>query len=308
MKLSEFDRLGGKVFLDHHGDLEGDGVIKLTEVKSRQLTDLFKSVNKRISVDEELSRCLGNIEIVLEEALNGEQGLPVKCLDASLLEHLGEEHLAKSGRELIYKSADAEVFVAYDILFGIEHLSDLDGDLCLLVGAGKILDALDSGTDTDGYLCIELGPEGVGDRLSDLFDSSCVIVRLDFLDKHDIAFTDAYYIVLVLVGEHILNHLVRDDLVLSDELDKHYDAHDIVAEVKLLGLEVDVARKNVVKYNILYKRSLVVFVVVKPLDAAEGDGEDRGKSFSLLVLALDKDNIFCLCARNRSACMYSRRT
>ena len=63
MKLSEFDRLGGKVFLDHHGDLEGDGVIKLTEVKSRQLTDLFKSVNKRISVDEELSRCLGTLRL-----------------------------------------------------------------------------------------------------------------------------------------------------------------------------------------------------------------------------------------------------
>jgi hypothetical protein len=52
---SELYRVSGQVFLDHKGYLENDSVIELTEVKTSQLLDLFKSVNKGISMNEELS-------------------------------------------------------------------------------------------------------------------------------------------------------------------------------------------------------------------------------------------------------------
>ena len=45
----------GQVLLYHESDLEYDSVIELAEVKTCELLDLFESVNKSISVNEELS-------------------------------------------------------------------------------------------------------------------------------------------------------------------------------------------------------------------------------------------------------------
>ena len=53
--LSELDRISGQVLLYHESDLEYDSVIELAEVKTCELLDLFESVNKSISVNEELS-------------------------------------------------------------------------------------------------------------------------------------------------------------------------------------------------------------------------------------------------------------
>ena len=51
----ELNGLGVEILLDHQRDLKCDCVLELTEIKSRQLTDLFKTVNQRISVNEKLS-------------------------------------------------------------------------------------------------------------------------------------------------------------------------------------------------------------------------------------------------------------
>ena len=54
-RLSEFSRLAGEVFLNHKSNLECYRVVKLSEVKSGKLSDLFKSVYESITVNEELS-------------------------------------------------------------------------------------------------------------------------------------------------------------------------------------------------------------------------------------------------------------
>ena len=96
--------------MNHERYLKGDGMVELTEVESGHLLYLVQAVNKGITVDKELSRGLGNIEIVLKECLNCNQGLAVERLYRSALEYLLEIHLAQRCRQLIDKSADAEVF------------------------------------------------------------------------------------------------------------------------------------------------------------------------------------------------------
>ena len=51
----ELRGLAGKVFLNHKSNLKGYSVFKFAKVKSCDLSDLFKTVNKGVSMNEELS-------------------------------------------------------------------------------------------------------------------------------------------------------------------------------------------------------------------------------------------------------------
>ena len=97
----EFNRVCRKILLYHKSDLEYDSVVEFSEVKSCELFDLFKSVNKCISVNEQLSRCFGNVQIVLEEALDSEQCFMVERFDRAFLENLLKEGLAECCREVV---------------------------------------------------------------------------------------------------------------------------------------------------------------------------------------------------------------
>ena len=70
-------------------------MLELTKIKSCELADLFKSVYKGVSVYEKLTRCFGNVEVILEEALNGHKGLLVERLKAALLEYFLKEHFTE---------------------------------------------------------------------------------------------------------------------------------------------------------------------------------------------------------------------
>lgn len=52
---SELCGLACEIFFDHQSHLEGDGVIKLSKVKSCELSDFFKSVYEGVSMYEKLS-------------------------------------------------------------------------------------------------------------------------------------------------------------------------------------------------------------------------------------------------------------
>ena len=64
---------GGEVFLDHEGDLEDDGVIEFTQIQTGQLLDFLQAVHERITVYEQFTRSFGDIEVILEETLNGKE-------------------------------------------------------------------------------------------------------------------------------------------------------------------------------------------------------------------------------------------
>ena len=85
--ILELNGLGVEILLDHQRNLEGDCVLELAEIKSRQLADLFKTVNQRISMNEELTGGLGNVEIIFKEALNRHKCFTVKRFKTALLEN-----------------------------------------------------------------------------------------------------------------------------------------------------------------------------------------------------------------------------
>ena len=86
-KKSEFYRICGEVFSYHERDFENYRVVEFSQVKTRQLLDLVKSVNERVSVYEQLSRGFRNVQVVLEEALDSEQCFVVERVDRAFLEH-----------------------------------------------------------------------------------------------------------------------------------------------------------------------------------------------------------------------------
>ncbi len=295
--MSELNGLRNEVSLDHERDLKGDGVVELAQVETCELAYFLKSVNEGISVYEELSRGLGDVQVVLEEALDCHKGFAVERIEASVLEDLLEEHLAKGRGKLIDKSADAEILIADDVLFGVEYLSDLKGDLSLLVGAGEILDIVDSRTDTDGNLSKELRVECVGDVACHFLDLANVGSCLDILNYYDILLGNTDDKLAALVRENILYHIEGQNIGAGIELDEKDYANLIGVEVQLLGLDVDVTRKNVVEDDVLYERALVILLVIKILDIGKCNGEDGRHLLSQLVLAFDENDILPLGAR-----------
>ena len=138
---SELCGVRSEVFLYHQRDLEDYRVVEFAQVEPGQLLDLVQAVNQRVAVYEQLSGGLGHVQAVLEELLDSEQGLVIEGLNGVLLENFLEEGLAQSGREVVDKSCDTEVVVAYDVLVGVEYLSYLEGCLSLLEGACEVLNA-----------------------------------------------------------------------------------------------------------------------------------------------------------------------
>lgn len=85
---SIFGRVGGKIFLDHQRHLKDDGIIEVAQVKAGQLADLLKAVDQRVTVNEQTAARLGDVQVVLKEALDREQRLGIEesmlsCLNTS---------------------------------------------------------------------------------------------------------------------------------------------------------------------------------------------------------------------------------
>ena len=274
-RVSELHGVGGEVFLDHEGYLKDNSVVELAEVEACKLLDLVESVNESVSVNEELAGSLGHVKIVLEESLDREQRLVVEGLDRTLLEYFLQECLAESGGEMIDKSRDTEVVVAYYVLFGVEYLADLDSYLRLLERARQILHADNGSADTDIHAGEELGLERVRDGAGKLLEILDVDPALYFLYKNYLALGDVEYEVLVLVREEVLYNVIRRYVVGRDDADKEYYAVDVGIEMQLAGLDRDIAREDVVEDDVLYEVVAVVFLVIVLLYARKGDSEDR---------------------------------
>ena len=92
-------------------------------IQTGQFFDLFQTIHQRVAVDKQAAAGLRHIQVVLKEELDGDQGLLIQALDAALLEHRAQEHLADSGGQLVDQAGNAKVVVADDLLLGVEHLS-----------------------------------------------------------------------------------------------------------------------------------------------------------------------------------------
>ena len=81
----------------------------------------------------------------------------VKAVNASNLEYLVEECFTESCGEVVDKTSDTEVVIAYDNLICVEYLTNFESHLSFLKGTCQILYADNRCTDTNIYTSIELG-------------------------------------------------------------------------------------------------------------------------------------------------------
>ena len=118
---------GRQVLTHHQCHLEHDRMVKLAQVQTGQLFDLLQAVHQSITVHKQLTGSFRNVQIVLKELINGEEGLLIQRIDGILLEHLRQEDIAQGSGQLIDQTADTQIFIIDDALFGIENLAYLDG-------------------------------------------------------------------------------------------------------------------------------------------------------------------------------------
>lgn len=98
-------RVRGQVLLHHQRHLKDDGMVKLPQIETRQLLDLLQAIHQGIAVNKQLTAGLGNIQVVLEELLNGEKGLVIQAFDGAFLKDLTQVLLAQGGGQLIMMRA-----------------------------------------------------------------------------------------------------------------------------------------------------------------------------------------------------------
>ena len=99
-------------------------MVEFPQIQAGQLFDFLETVDQRVSMYEQLSGGLGNVEVVFKELVDGEQGLLVEGIDGILLEDLGQEDLAQGRGQLIDQAADTEIFIVDDVLLGVEDLAE----------------------------------------------------------------------------------------------------------------------------------------------------------------------------------------
>ena len=118
---------GRQILADHQRHLEDDGMVELPQVQPGELLDLLQAEDQGISMDEQLPGSLGDIQVVLEELVDGEQRLLIQGVDGILLEHFAQEDLAQGGGKRVEQTADAQILIVEDAALGVEYLAHLDG-------------------------------------------------------------------------------------------------------------------------------------------------------------------------------------
>ena len=212
----------------------------------------------------------------------------VEGFDRTLLEHFLEECLAECCRQVVDKSRDTEVVVAYDVLLGVEYLSDFNCYLRFLERTCEILHADNGGTDTDVDAGEELGLERIRYGACELFEILHVYSALDLLDENDLALGYVEYKVLVLVREEVLYYVIGRYIVGRDYAYEENNSVYIRVEVQLTGLYADIARKHVIEDYVLDEVVAVILLIIVLLYARKGDSENGSVLACHFVGAFDK--------------------
>ena len=113
-------------------------------------------------------------------------------------------------------SAEFYTQVAIGISSVVENIK---GNLCFFVSTCEVLDVFNNSGDTDGYLRVELGRKCIGNVGCNLFKFLVFGAGFNVLNQYDIVLAYADYIVLCLLGEHILQHFKGEHIGFAQELD-----------------------------------------------------------------------------------------
>ena len=68
--------------------------------------------------------------------------------------------------------------------------------------------------------------------------------------------------------------------------------------MKLVGLNINIVRKDIVQNNVFDERSLIVLLVIKALDISERDRKNLSDLTSLFILAFSKSDAVVFASRN----------
>ena len=287
----EFHRVGGEVFLNHQGHLKHNGVLKLPQVQAGDLLDLLQAVDQGVAVDKQLPGSLGNVQVILKEPLDGEQGFLVQGLDGTALKDFLQEHIAQGGGQLINQTGNSQVVIADDGTLGVKYLTHFQGHLGLLKGTGQILNARHHGADTHHAVGVELAGKGVHNGAGQLVQVLGLNAGTDFLHQGDVRLVDVDDEILALIGEQVLHHIIGGNVRFVGNLNQHAHAAHVGIETELPGLEIDIAGQDVIQNHVLDKVAAVVLFIVILLDAAQGDSQQVCITGSFRVIAGNKDRI-----------------
>ena len=237
-----------------------------------------------------------DVEVILEEFVYRLQRILVKSFKRIFLEHLVEEHLAERGGQLIYYTADAEIFIANDRLFRIENSADVDRDLGFLITVGKLAQVTRGRSDADYAFDLKLVAQNGLNALGNGFHLGAVVSAGELFYNDDICLVYADNEVMLLIGEKRLQNLNARNVRALDLTHKQQRTRNIGGKVQLLGPYINVAGKNVIGNYILKKSSLIVLFLVIHLRLVKGDGSHHACHARHIIAALDKNGIVKLAA------------
>lgn len=106
---------------------------------------------------------------------------------------------------------------------------------------------------------IKVSCQRIGNGARELFEILGLDVAADFLDESYLVFVYVDDEILGLVREQILDNVERRGIVVLGDPYQKDGAHGIAVEAKLTRLDSDVARKYVVKNNVLDEVALSNF-------------------------------------------------
>ena len=239
----------------------------------------------------ELARRLGDVEVVLEEAVDRVERVVVERFDRVFLERLGEEHFAQRDRQLIDDAADAEVLIVDDGLLVFEDLAHVDGDLRLFVAVGQLAQMAGRRADADdGFDVLRLA-----DVAHEIFRQSAHllggILARELLDDDDVRLAHGEHKVVLTIREAVLHMLQNGDVVPVELAHQQNGAGHVRGEVQLLGADIHVAGENVVADDILYKGGLVVLFLEVRAGLVHADGGENADAARNRVRAGDEDGV-----------------
>lgn len=114
----------GDVIGHHHGKLEGQCILKGTDIQAKTLLQLFKTVHQSIPVHIELSGGFRKVQVIFKEDPDDIEGFVVNRFQGFFSEDLAYEHVADLSGKLIDQTSDAQTVVTENVFVSIKDLAD----------------------------------------------------------------------------------------------------------------------------------------------------------------------------------------
>ena len=159
---------------------------------------------------------------------------------------------------------------------------------------GKLPNAGGHGANTYHHLQLQLGGQSLFDLGGQLVQTLALGLSGELLDHGHVGLADRENEVGLLVGEQGLNGVDHGGVGRLRLADQEDAPGDVAVEVKLLGTNVDIPQKNVIRDDVLHEGALVVLLLIALLGAVVGHRRHGAEGAGQIVLAADKAGVIKL--------------